>query len=31
MLIDRQNSYARRGKQGTGRREAHSREPVNKV
>jgi hypothetical protein len=31
MLILRQNSYAPRGKQRTGRREAQSREPVNKV
>jgi hypothetical protein len=31
MLIHLQNSYALRGKQRTGRREAQSREPVNKV
>jgi hypothetical protein len=31
MLIHRQNSYAPRGKQLTGRREAQSREPVNRV
>jgi hypothetical protein len=31
MLIHRQNSYAPCGKQRTGRREAQSREPVNKV
>jgi hypothetical protein len=31
MLIHWQNSYAPRGKQRTGRREAQSREPVNKV
>jgi hypothetical protein len=31
MLIRRQNLYAPRGKQRTGRREAQSREPVNKV
>jgi hypothetical protein len=31
MLIHRQNSYAPRGKQRTVRREAQSREPVNKV
>jgi hypothetical protein len=31
MLIRRQNSYAPRGKQRTGRREAQSGEPVNKV
>jgi hypothetical protein len=31
MLIHRQNSYAPRSKQLTGRREAQSRERVNKV
>jgi hypothetical protein len=31
MLIHRQNSYAPRGKQHTGHREAQSREPFNKV
>jgi hypothetical protein len=31
MLIHRQNSYAPRGKQRTGRREAQSREPANEV
>jgi hypothetical protein len=31
MLIHRQNSYAPRSKQRTGRREAHSRKPANKV
>jgi hypothetical protein len=31
MLIHRQNSCAPRGKQRTRRREAQSREPVNKV
>jgi hypothetical protein len=31
MLIHRRNSYALRGKQGTGRREVQSREPVKKV
>jgi hypothetical protein len=30
MVIHRPNSYAPRGKHGTGRREAQSREPVNK-
>jgi hypothetical protein len=31
MLIHRKNSYALRGKQRTGSREAQSHEPVNKV
>jgi hypothetical protein len=31
ILIHRQNSYALRGKQHTGRREAQNSEPVNKV
>jgi hypothetical protein len=31
MLIHRQNSYAPSGKQRTGRREAQSREPANKL
>jgi hypothetical protein len=31
MLINRQNSYAPRGKQRTGLREAQNREPVNKL
>jgi hypothetical protein len=31
MLIHRQNSYEPLGNQRTGRREAQSREPVNKV
>jgi hypothetical protein len=31
MLIHRQNSYAPRGKQRTGHREAQNREPVKKV
>jgi hypothetical protein len=31
MLIRRQNPYAPRGKQRTRRREAQSREPVNKL
>jgi hypothetical protein len=31
MLIHQQNSYAPRGTQRTGRGEAQSREPVNKV
>jgi hypothetical protein len=31
MPIHRQNSYAPRGEQSTGRHEGQSREPVNKV
>jgi hypothetical protein len=31
MLIHRQNSYASRSRPSTSRREAQSREPVNKV